>query len=230
MGNFGISGALFNWCKDDLTDREQRVVIEGMNSTWCAIPSDVPQGSLLGPLFFVIFISDLPEVVMLGDCVSLYADDCKTSRIIKCPADHFVFQSDLDNLYGWSQQNLMEFKVEKFKLMHIAKRKTPIHSDLHLNNNILELTSEFRNLGLVTDCNLSWSTHIDKISNKANNTLGLIKRTCRGFQDVSTLRTLYLAQVRSQLEYCSVVWSPHTSRNVSKLERIQRRATIVSLF
>ena len=173
MGNFGISGALFNWCKDDLTDREQRVVIEGMNSTWCAIPSDVPQGSLLGPLFFVIFISDLPEVVMLGDCVSLYADDCKTSRIIKCPADHFVFQSDLDNLYGWSQQNLMEFKVEKFKLMHIAKRKTPIHSDLHLNNNILELTSEFRDLGLVTDCNLFWSTHIDKISNKANKILGL---------------------------------------------------------
>ena len=90
-------------------------------------------GSLLGPLFFVIFISDLPEVVMPGDCVSLYADDWKY------PADHSVFQSDLDNLYGCSQQNLMEFKVEKFKLMHISKRKTHIHSNLHLNNNILEL-------------------------------------------------------------------------------------------
>ena len=66
-----------NWCKDYLTDREQRVVIEGINSTWCAIPSGVPQGSLLGLLFFVIFISDLPEVVMPGNCVSLYADDCK---------------------------------------------------------------------------------------------------------------------------------------------------------
>ena len=124
----------------------------------------------------------------------------------------------------------MEFKVKKFKLIHITNRKTPIHSDLHLNNNILELTSEFRDLGLVTVCNLSWSTHIDKISNKDKKILGLIKRTCKGFQDVSTLRTLYLALVRSQLEYCSVVWSPHTSRNISKLERIQRRATIVSLF
>ena len=119
----------------------------------------------------------------------------------------------------------MEFNVKKFKLMHITKSKTPIHSHLPLNNKILEVTSEFRDLGLVTDCNLSWSTHIDKISNKANKTLGLIKRTCKGFQDVSTLRTLYLAQVRSQLEYCSVVWSPHTSRNISKLGRIQRRAT-----
>ena len=119
----------------------------------------------------------------------------------------------------------MEFKVKKFKLMHITNRKTPIHSDLHLNNNILELTSEFRDLGLVTDFNLSWSTHIDKISNKDNKILGLIKRTCKGFQDVSTLRTLYLALVRSQLEYCSVVWSPHASINISKLERIQRRTT-----
>ena len=162
-----------NWCKDYLTDREQRVVIEGINSTWCAIPSGVPQGSLLGPLFFVIFIGDLPEVVMAGNCVSLYADDCKTSRITNCPADHSVFQSDLDNFYAWGQQNLMEFNVKKSKLMHITKRKTPIHSDLHLNNDILELTSEFRDLGLVTKGNLSWSSHIDKISNKANKILGL---------------------------------------------------------
>ena len=89
----------------------------------------------------------------------------------------------------------------------------------------MELTSELRNLGLVTVCDLSWSTHIDKISNKDNKILGLIKRICKGFQDVSTLRTLYLALVRSQPECCSFVWSPHTSRNISKLERIQRRAT-----
>ena len=110
--------------------------------------------------------------------------------------------------------------MKKFKLMHITNRKTPIHSDLHLNSNILELTSEFRNLGLVTVCDLSWSTHIDKISNKDNKILG-----CKGFQDVFTLRTLYLTLVRSQPECCSFVWSPHTSRNISKLERIQRRAT-----
>ena len=72
---------------------------------------------------------------------------------------------------------------------------------------------------------MSWSTLVDKISNKDNKILGLIKRTCKGFQDVSTLRTLYLAVVRSQLESCSIVWSLHTSRNISKLERIQRRAT-----
>ena len=119
----------------------------------------------------------------------------------------------------------MEFNVKKFKLMHITNRKTPIHSDLHLNNNILELTSELRNLGLVTVCDLSWSTHIDKISNTDNKILGLIKRICKGFQDVSTLRTLYLALVRSLLECCSVVWSPQKTRKISKLEQTQRRVT-----
>ena len=72
---------------------------------------------------------------------------------------------------------------------------------------------------------LSWNAHVDKISSKANKILGLIKRTCRGLTDVTTLRTLYCALVRSQLEYCTVVWSPYTARNVDKLERIQRRAT-----
>ena len=79
----------------------------------------------------------------------------------------------------------------------------------------MELTSELCNLGLVTVCDLSWSTLIDKISNKDNKILGLIKRIRKGFQDVCTLRTLYFALVRSQLENCSVVWSPHKSRNIS---------------
>ena len=227
--NFGISGSLLNWCKDYLTNREQRDVIEGLSSFWTVIPSGVPQGSLLGPLFFVIFISDLPDVVMAGNTIALYADDCKTSRVINCSSDHQVFQSDLDNLYSWNQQNLMEFNVKKCNHQEsspsITKKKMPFHADLRLNNNTLEEISEFRDLGLVTTSNLSWNAHADKLSSKANRILGLIKRTCRGLNDVATLRTLHCALVRSQLEYCTVVWSPYTARCVDKLEKIQRRAT-----
>ena len=224
--NFGISGSLLNWCKDYLTNREQRVVIEGLSSSWTVIPSGVPQGSLLGPLFFVIFISDLPNVVTAGNTIALYADDCKTSRVINCQSDYQVFQSDLDNLYSWSQQNLMDFNVKKCKVMRITKKKFSFHSDLQLDNNTLEEISDFCDLGLVTTNKLSWNAHVDKISCKANKILGLIKRTCRGLNDVTTLRTLYCALVRSQLEYCTVVWSPpYTARNVDKLKRIQRRAT-----
>ena len=100
----------------------------------------------------------------------------------------------------------------------------PLLSDIKLNNNILEENSEFCDLGVVTSNKLSWNAHADKISSKANTILGLIKRTCRGLNDVTTLRTLYCALVRFQLEYCTIIWSPHTARNLNKLEIIQQRA------
>lgn len=125
-----------------------------------------------------------------------YADDCKSSRVINCPSDYEVFQSDLNNLYSWSQQNLMDFNVKKCKLMDVTKKKMPFHSDLQLNDNTLEEASEFCDLGLVTTSRLSWNAHVDKISSKANNILGLIKRMCRGLNDVSTLRSLYCTLVK----------------------------------
>ena len=200
--NFGISGALLNWCQNYLTNREQRVVIDRVNSSWCSIPSGIPQGSILGPLFFVIFINDLPEVVTPGNTVSLYADDCKTSRVINCPVHHSLFQSDIDNIYRWSLQNRMEFYVKKCKLMRICKKRSPLLSDLHLNNSTLESTSDFCDPGLVTNCNLSWNNHIDDIPRPI------------GSWDL----------VRYQLEFCSVVWSPYQATNIMKLERIQQRA------
>ena len=120
--NFVISSALLHWCKDYLTDREQRVVIEGMNSTWCAIPSGVLHGSLLGPLFFIIFISDMPEVVMPRNCVSFYADDWKTSSIINCPVDYSVFQSDLTRTMTASVLSLISSMCHAMKLSLLTTR------------------------------------------------------------------------------------------------------------
>ena len=95
----------------------------------------------------------------------------------------------------------------------------------HVLNSELEEVKEFKDLGIITNHHLSWNPHIDYVVSKANRMLGLIKRTWKGLDDPKTLRTLYCSSVRSNLEYCSVVWSRYTKRNTDKLERVQRRAT-----
>ena len=109
--NLGISGNLLNWCKDYLSNRTQRLVIDGYSSSLSEITSGVPQGSILGPLFFVIFINDLPDVVCSDNTIALYADDSKMFRVIDCDEDLIYFQEDLDKLHQWSQRNQMDFNT-----------------------------------------------------------------------------------------------------------------------
>ena len=97
----GISGNLLNWCKDYLSNRTQRVVIDGYSSSLSEITSGVPQGSILGPLFSVIFINDLPDVVCSNNTIALYADDSKMFRVIDCDEDLIYFQEDHDKLHQW---------------------------------------------------------------------------------------------------------------------------------
>ena len=216
---------MLSWCKDYLNNRTQRVVIDGYSSSLSEITSGVPQCSILGPLFFVIFINDLPDVVCSDNTIALYADDSKMFRVIDCDEDLIYFQEDLDKFHQWSQRNQMDFNTKKCKIMRITRKQVPFTNSVHMNDTVLEEVKEFKDLGILTDCSLSWNSHTDMITAKANRMLGLIKRTCKDLKDTATLKTLFCSLVRSNLEYCSVVWSPFTKRNIEKLERIQRRAT-----
>ena len=224
--SFGISGSLLQWCESYLSNHWQRTVLDGVSSTWLEVPSGVPQGSILGPLFFAVFISDLPDVVLPGNIIAPFADDCKTSRIIDDASDQVCFQQDLDNLLQWSIRNAMAFNVKKCKVMRLSRKRQPLVSSYFLDDSLLEEVKEFKDLGVtITDNFNNWNSHIDIIVSKANRMLGLIKRTCRGLDDTKTLRTLYCALVRSNVEYCSGVWSPFTKKNIEKVEEVQRRAT-----
>ena len=175
--NFGISGSLPAWRGDSLSNRKQRVVVDGKYSSWLGITSGGPQGSILGPLFFVIFISDPPEVVSQESSVALYADDCKAFRVVNCPNDLMMFQDDLDSLCTWSQQNRMTFNVKKSKLMRITQKKQPFRSSFTLNGSVIQEVYELRDLGLLANHHLSWNSHVDAITNKANRILGLLRRS-----------------------------------------------------
>ncbi|PFX14780.1 RNA-directed DNA polymerase from mobile element jockey [Stylophora pistillata] len=188
--NFGIVGSLLAWCGDYLLCRKQRVVVDGKSSSWLNITSGVPQGSILGPLFFVIVISDLPEVVQQSS-VALYADDCKACRVVNCANDLMMFQDDLDSLCACSQRNRMIFNVKKCKMMRITRKKQPFRSSFTLNGSDIEEVYEFRDLGLLMNHHLSWNSHVDAITNKANRILGLLGRTCRDLKDTETLKMLY---------------------------------------
>ena len=169
--NFGVSGCLLNWCRDYLSNREQRVVIDGISSDWRSIPSGVPQGSLLGPLLFVIFINDLLDVASPTSLVALYADDCKTSKVIQHPCDHESLQDDLNNLVLGSRLNHMSFNTKKCKLMRIKKKSLPYYCSSTIGGTTLEVTAEFSDLGLLTNHKLSWNSHRDRISSKVNKVL-----------------------------------------------------------
>ena len=135
------------------------------------------------------------------------------------------FQRDLDNLLQWSIRNAMAFNVKKCEVMKLTKKRQPLVSNYSLDNSLFEEVKEFKDLGVTTTNHFNWNSHIDIIVSKANRMLGLIKRTCRGLDDTKTLRTLYCALFWSNVEYCSVVWSPYTKRNIEKVEKVQRRAT-----
>ena len=109
--------------------------------------------------------------------------------------------------------------------MRITRKKSPLVSDYHINGQSLSSVHTYRDLGLLISSNLSWNSHIDSIIARANRVLGLVKRTCKDFKDITTLRTLYCSLVRPLLEYSCESWNPHTQRNINRLETIQRRAT-----
>ena len=122
-------------------------MLDGISSSRSNVSSGVPQGSLLlGPLFFVIFISDLPEVVLPGSTIALYANDCKCSRIIDTVGDLELFQRDLDNLHWWSVRNFMNFNVKKCKIMEITKKIQPLTPSFLLENSELEPTYRSRSI------------------------------------------------------------------------------------
>ena len=188
---YGVRGSLLEWCRDYLTDRQQRVVVKGEVSDWLTITSGKPQGSLLGPLFFIIYINDLPGIISKDSSIALYADDSKLYRIINSPDDMSSFQGDLDKISDWCKENKMKINTKKCKIMRITRKRSPLVRDYFINDQSLESVHIYKDLGLLTSSNLSWNSHVDSITAKANKVLGLMKRTCRDFKDITRYYRLY---------------------------------------
>ena len=226
LRGYGVTGSVLGWFADYLNGRTQRVVVDGVASTWSPVTSGVPQGSILGPLLFVIFINDLPDVVQNGTETALYADDTKLHNTITSTDDCKCLQQSLTNLNCWSVQNNIRFNAPKCKVLTITRKKSPVTYDYKLGTESLTRVDSEKDLGVITSSGLSWELQINCVISKANKMLGVLKRTCTQLTDMKARRTLYLTHVKSQLCYATEVWSPVNNIQLSKrIERVQRRAT-----
>jgi hypothetical protein len=221
LDHYGIRGGTNNWIRAFLTDRTQSVVVSGESSDPAPVTSGVPQGTVLGPVLFSLFINDLPDCVHSN--VRLFADDCVLYRQIQSQSDCDALQHDINNLAAWESKWLMEFHPAKCNIMHITRAHKPIISDYYLKGHTLEAVDATKYLGVTLSRDLRWNTHIDNISAKANRILGMLKRNIgKGPERIKNLA--YHALVRPHLEYAMCVWDPHTTTNIKNLEKVQRRA------
>jgi len=226
---YGISDEIVSWIKDFLCNRNQRVRINGKFSSWHKVLSGIPQGSVLGPLLFIIYINDLVELCEKNANIFLFADDAKLFKHIECRIDHLALQEACNTLSNWSNQWLLPLNVNKCILLRLGKTNNLEHYDdyyLTLNNitSKLSTVTSVKDLGVIIDERLNFNEHIHTKINKAYSILGIIKRNFK-HMDCYTFIKLYKTMVRSHLEYAVSVWAPSRTGKIDDLERVQRRAT-----
>ena len=217
----GARGNTLSWIKAFLTGRSQTVVLEGESSSEIPVNSGVPQGSVIGPLLFLLHINDLPENI--HSQVRLFADDTAIYITVNNHSDSDILQQDLDTLQTWECLWDMDFNPSKCQVLHISKSRHPAQHIYMLHGQALEAMDHAKYLGVNISKDLSWNTHINRISTNANRTLGFLKRNIKTKN--TTIRTAaYQTLVRPQIEYTSTVWSPFTQTYINKIEMVQRRA------
>ena len=217
LSSYGIQGPLLTWLTNFLTQRRMKVVLEGEHSEETDVKSGVPQGTVLGPLLFLVHINDLPTRVKSQ--VRLFADDCLLYRAIKSARDHITLQEDLLALQTWASDWGMRFNAKKCYILSINNKSSHFYT---LNNTTLQQVTSNPYLGITISQDLKWSQHIAKTANKANSTLGLLRRNLK-FCPKEAKRTAYLSMIRSTLEYGAVVWDPYKEEDIKRLERVQKR-------
>ena len=225
LESYGITGNLWSWFRNYLTNRQQTTSVDGHRSNYLPVTSGVPQGSILGPLLFIIFLNDLPSVITSSRILK-YADDTKCYKTITNPNDAVLLQSDLDNVGNWSVSNEISFNLSKLASVHINCRCPnsvgSIYSMCYVN--IISQPTQ-RDLGIKVSEDLSWTSHHTSIMSKAYSKMGMIRCAFSCFCPVSTKLKLYISLIRSQLLYGSQLWRPMLIKDIQKLERVQRRAT-----
>ena len=223
--SFGITGKASAWIRAFLANRTQKVRVNGAESEWAPVLSGIPQGSILGPILFSLFVNDLPENIK--SLVSLFADDTKLHVPLASDISAPQLQEDLWTLEAWSTRMQMRFHPKKCKVMHLGSKNNNREYFMHTedgNLHKLEVTELEKDLGVNTDSKLKFTDHCNIKINSATKVLRYIRHTF-SYIDEQMFLLLYKALVRPHLEYASCIWQPYLKYNIDSIERVQRRAT-----
>jgi hypothetical protein len=225
----GIDGKLLQWIEGFVTGRSQCVQVNGIPSDWVAVESGVPQGSVLGPLLFIVYVNDIPELL---DCdILMFADDIKIWKQIKTPSDCFNLQKDLDILEQWSHTWLLSFNNAKCSTLRISSNHEQETQTYYLNNTALPVAEKEKDLGVIVHKSLKPSIQCAKAAAKATSVMRRIKRAFPVIS-IEMFGKIYGSFVRSHLEYAVQAWMPWLKKDKILLENVQRRSTklVTGLF
>ena len=224
LASVGVSGSLLNWFRSYLSSRTQRVVIDGHSSEVHPVTSGVPQGSILGPLLFSLYLDPLTKISLSQDTtVILYADDIVLYRPISSSHDIDIFQSDVDKIADWVNDAGLCLNANKSKVVVFSHKKSRPAVNIQVDNTAVPVADSTRFLGVTTASDLKWNTHISNTCAKARKQLGIIHRSFNQANS-NTLSHLYRCLVLPTLDYCSSVWDPHAKYLIDKLDSVQRLA------
>lgn len=218
-----INPYMVNWIRDFLSNRLQRVVIEGAASSDLLVSSGVPQGSVLGPTLFLVYINDISDNLNFS-AIKLFADDALLFSQVNTLQDSVNFQEDLNILDQWAYNWKMNFNTDKCQIVRFARQSSG-NPDVvyYLSGRPLSVVDSFKYLGVFISNDFNWDLHIDSIISKASQRLGMMKHVLFD-APMRVRRVAYLTLCRPILEYASEVWDPHLMRQVASLEAVQRRA------
>lgn len=230
LSSLGIMGKELNWFSNYLSNRQQCTVIANVHSDYKQISVGVPQGSILGPLLFISFINDLPNVICKSKIV-LYADDTAIMYNSKSLTEvNTVLNEELVNVANWMSTSKLTVNASKTKVMVFGSQRKIKNSllDIRLNNVKLDQVLVFKYLGLWFDPCLKWDTHIEKIASKISQKTGVLRRI-RQYIDQTTMGMMYNALILPHIDYCCPIWTSTASKYVNKIQILQNNVARLTL-
>lgn len=216
----GLGGNVLKWITGWLSNRRQKVCIEGESSDWANVTSGVPQGSVLGPILFLIYINDIDTD--LKSTIGKFADDTKMCKSVSSSEGVQKLREDLIKLGNWANDWQMSFNTDKCSVIHLGKSNMK-HKYSLCGSDLRDSINE-RDLGIIVDNSMKFSEQCNTAIKNANSTLGLIRRTIK-CKSRNIITKLYKTLVRPKLEYCVQAWRPYLKKHIDNIEKVQHRAT-----